>query len=1004
MNYKKAVLFSSVLIIALLASFLPFSGGAVAVPSGGSPPTGSTSVLNDIEWHPGGVLGLGELATLVINAEVGIGKRAGSQDERYQILDGRDADFSPLLYGGTGWGYYTNSIAFGDVDGDGLDEIGITRNADENLRYRIRDDAENNFIELHAEGKGDWAGGTSATCIAFGDVDGDGLDEVGITRNADENWRYEILDDADHGFSVLYGNGEDEGGRKWGDDFYATCIAFGDVDGDGLDEVGITRNADENLRFKIRDDAENNFIELHAEGKGVWAGGTSATCIAFGDVDGDGCDEVGITSSADEGLRYKILDDAENNFIELHAEGKGDWAADTRATWIAFGDVDCDGRDEVGVTRIGFGEWKCRIYNDAGSEFEKLRDWGDGWGSDTYATCIAFGDVDFDGVDEIGITRARPNKGVPSYWILDDRNNDFGQLFEGGRNDTDYATCIAFGDVDGGSLTVGEPRHSVQTIDNQIVAVINAPPKQSGVNFEYGKYTATYKSSVQDQVIESVKATTGFAFTTSFKASAGVENIAKASFELESKVGKKWERESETTYTTTITDTYVADMQDICLALETCYDVYEYKVLSPPDEAIKNGEPQYIVLTIPQAAPKQTDHVWDGGNHVLGDIRTYPSTTSQLLRYIPDQLILDWENTIDGYEIHKSRCGKNETSLKEKDTSSLKLSMKMGYSVGSKVSGAQFSTAGEYESEDIVTHATTLTEEICIGVDYVGGLTDSWKYYMVQPVLYYDNEFGYLVLDYVVTDVGKYYQFLALWDIIRGDQEALEAALESDWWHNTWQSSLGTTVVVVPDWVSSCSTIPMPIQIPIRIENAEDIESMAITLPYDPDILSPTEVSKGTLTAQSSLEWDIGDGTIQIALEDSAGINGNGSIATIGFEVVGSLGDYYTLAPTVSANGGTSQEDESIAVRSGLFLVKSMEEMRGDCDGNGDIDSVDALLALKMSEGKIEVNLVGDMNEDDEVTPSDAAEMLSMGARKAVTDFYCRLQGIDKGIKPRTET
>jgi hypothetical protein len=249
----------------------------------------------------------------------------------------------------------------------------------------------------------------------------------------------------------------------------------------------------------------------------------------------------------------------------------------------------------------------------------------------------------------------------------------------------------------------------------------------------------------------------------------------------------------------------------------------------------------------------------------------------------------------------------------------------------------------------------------------------------------------------VVTEVGKYYKTLALGEDLLPQAATLEEVLHSEWWRT---QSLVTTVVVVPDWtVSSCSTT----QIPIRIENAEDMESMRITLPYDPAILSPTEVSKGTLTAESSLEWDVGDGTIQIALEDSAGISGTGSIARIGFDVVGSPGDYYTLAPTVSANEGTGQEDESIAVSCGLLRVESVEELRGDCDGDGDIDSVDALLALKMSAGKIEVNLAGDMNDDDQVSPSDAAEMLSIGARKAVIDFYLPLQGIDKGIKPRSE-
>jgi hypothetical protein len=50
--------------------------------------------------------------------------------------------------------------------------------------------------------------------------------------------------------------------------------------------------------------------------------------------------------------------------------------------------------------------------------------------------------------------------------------------------------------------------------------------------------------------------------------------------------------------------------------------------------------------------------------------------------------------------------------------------------------------------------------------------------------------------------------------------------------------------------------------------------------------------------------------------------------------------------------------------------------MKGDCDGDGDMDVFDALIALKMAVGKIEVNLIADMNVDGQVTSFDAAEIM----------------------------
>ena len=62
--------------------------------------------------------------------------RNGKQHEE------RDADihgFARLHEGGIGWGSgnYTTSVAAGDVDGDGLDEVIIGRHSNVNMRYEI---------------------------------------------------------------------------------------------------------------------------------------------------------------------------------------------------------------------------------------------------------------------------------------------------------------------------------------------------------------------------------------------------------------------------------------------------------------------------------------------------------------------------------------------------------------------------------------------------------------------------------------------------------------------------------------------------------------------------------------------------------------------------------------------------------------------------------------------------------------------------------------------------
>ena len=358
----------------------------------------------------------------------------------------------PVKTGGQRWDRdaYATSIAFGDVDGDGRDEIGITRRTEDGSRYIILDDATQDFATLH-EGGMSWGSAYYATSIAFGDVDGDGRDEVGITRYTRSNSRYMILDDADGGsdadgdagqaFATLH-----QGGGHWGSDNYATAIAFGDIDGDGRDEVGVTRYATRNGRYFVFDDAQHGFAKI-GDGGGHWGGDNYATSIAFGDVDGDGRDELGVTWRAANNGRYSIFDDAQHGFAEL-GDGGGHWGSDNYATSIAFGDVDGDGRDEVGVTRKASNNARYYVLDDVGQDFARLADGGDGWGGENYATAIAFGDIDGDGREEIAITRRSDTNA--RYWILDDSQGEFAILRSSGDHwDRDgYGTSIAMGNID----------------------------------------------------------------------------------------------------------------------------------------------------------------------------------------------------------------------------------------------------------------------------------------------------------------------------------------------------------------------------------------------------------------------------------------------------------------------------------------------------------------------------------------------------------------------------
>jgi hypothetical protein len=401
------------------------------------------------------------------------------------------------LYGGSMLDFMT-SIAFGDVDGDGDDEVGIGRISFLNSpRYQILNDhflfnASGDIIDSTAifNAGSNWTAGLGVTSIAFGNIDSDDAYEFGITRNQETGIRYIIHDDENHNFSVLK-----NGGNNWGGGTYATCIAFGDVDNDGFDEIGIARKSNSNMRLWILDDKNHNYAQLYTYGTN-WGTGEYITCIAFGNVDDDAAAEIGIAKYATSGPRYYILDDKNNSFAEI-LNGGTNWGSDFYSTCIAFGDVDADGRDEVGIGRKASMNMRYCVFDDKNANFATLHQRGSDWGSGYYTTSIAFGDVDNDGLDEV--CAAREANVNMRFEICDDKQHNFARIFQQGRSwrSYEYVTGIACGDTDGDPGN--EVGVSIQTLygsESKVYKDNSDDPSQFGARFtHWWRHNAQTKSN-----------------------------------------------------------------------------------------------------------------------------------------------------------------------------------------------------------------------------------------------------------------------------------------------------------------------------------------------------------------------------------------------------------------------------------------------------------------------------------------------------------------------------
>jgi len=229
------------------------------------------------------------------------------------------------------------------------------------------------------------------------------------------------------------------------------------------------------------------------------------------------------------------------------------------------------------------------------------------------------------------------------------------------------------------------------------------------------------------------------------------------------------------------------------------------------------------------------------------------------------------------------------------------------------------------------------------------------------------------------------------------------------------------TTIIFESEKSPLSTVT----IPVTIKKAEDIGSMNLDLTYNPDILEVTDVIPGDLTQDSIIEKNIEDGRIRIGLIDTTGINGDGILFYIKFNVtipsntssktnnlgdieggrinIGSwktdnllhnlIGGSLDYSPLNIENAVVSDLDGNIIevmTINGTFIPGAK---KGDVNGDGVITSVDALMALKMSVGELEVNLVADMDDDGQVLANDALQIMNMATQFNVQKAVDMIKG-----------
>ncbi len=328
------------------------------------------------------------------------------------------------------------SVAFSDVNGDGNPDVLITGDIGTGVPIAklYTSDDDGNFSEMPDTP----FEGVSNGSVAFSDVNEDGAPDafvIGATHNA---WIYAnpiaklYTNDGAGNFTTSYVEGVSDG-----------SIAFADVNGDDTPDVLITGDKSfwkAPIAILYTNDGNGNFSEL----PNTPFEGVSFGSVAFSDVNGDGASDVLITGwNNSVGIAKLYLNDGDGNFSEMPDtpfEGVG-------SSSIAFSDVNGNGNPDVLIAgRDNSGDRIAKIYTNGGDgNFSEMPNTPFEGVSNS---SVAFSDVNGDGTSDVLIT-GQNSSGVPiaKLYTSDDDGN-FSEMpntpFEGVSN-----SSVAFSDVNG---------------------------------------------------------------------------------------------------------------------------------------------------------------------------------------------------------------------------------------------------------------------------------------------------------------------------------------------------------------------------------------------------------------------------------------------------------------------------------------------------------------------------------------------------------------------------
>ena len=435
-----------------------------------------------------------------------------------------------------------NSVAIGDLDGDGKSDL-VVANRSNNTVSILRNTSTGAGVVSYAA-KVDYTTGANPISVAIGDLDGDGKSDLAVANIGGST--VSVFRNTSTGAGVVsYAAKVD----------YTTgtlpySVSIGDLDGDGKSDLAVA-NSTSNTVSVFRNTSTGAGVVSYAA-KVDYVTGSAPRSVAIGDLDGDGKSDLAVANYNSNSV--SVFRNTSTGAGVVSYAAKVDYTTGNNPESVSIGDLDGDGQSDLVVANL------------TSVTVSVLRNTSTGAGMVGYAAkvdyttgsgarSVSIGDLDGDGKLDLAV--ANYTSGTLS--VLGNTSTGAGVVSYAAK--VDYTTgtqpiSVSIGDLDGDGksdmVVANNGSSTVSVITNKITAAASTATDFTAFSITEQVSAATINATAHTIAVTVTAGTSLTALVPTFTLSSGASAVVGTTAQVSGTTANDFT--SAVTYTVTAED------------------------------------------------------------------------------------------------------------------------------------------------------------------------------------------------------------------------------------------------------------------------------------------------------------------------------------------------------------------------------------------------------------------------------------------------------------------